>query len=297
MTRHSDTARTFASLVHEHGTQKEAARAAGVSAATFSRYLKLLSLDDDTLARVDTGELPVRNTLDAVAKEKGRAKQKIATSLSDELTKLLELVKEHTLLTTKQAAAFAGVSETKIRGLIQHLKRLKLIDSHDEIRPYVYRLSARGAAMTNASFQRRWLSASAMHQIVLLNNIELRYREKTTDYRFVKRANAWRAGLHPAHGEHILKIKGKWILVLIDDYGMPPSRIVKVLNKPHSPNRKYYTGATRRYRDFVEQAVVYCTDETHAKRHLNMVKKHMEKGTAGVRKINVQPIQAVWGVV
>lgn len=284
----------YAVLKQEHGTIQGAAIAASVSAATVSRYLHLLELSEDIQTKVDEGLLPVNQPLRAA---KGRTTRKSKLATHEQL--LLETVARCVFLTQHQAAGYLGLSYSQARAHLVTLMSIGLIDVNKEFSPYAYILSSKGYAITGQGKPKHFMSASAIHQRLLRNAVELGIREKNGSATFIERTSAWSMGLFPAVGEHLLRYqrdkKTAYALVVIDDYHMAPMRLPHMLNKLHDKNKTKAGGShILRWRDVVDTVLLYVTDPSHQKAHEKFVQKN--KDLLDMRVV-IRSIDPIWKVL
>lgn len=240
-----------------------------------SRYMALLRLPKEAQDAVDAGELAVRNAARNWAK-KPTPKSLV---LSEKVKAAYELVGEKVVITTAQMASFLECSEDAIRQRTGELESRGLLEAHKEVRPFVWRLTAGGAARLGKSFQRRWLSASAMHQYLMRNNIELSYRRSGV-YNYLERVELWRLGFHPAVAEHVLITEkdGKPYrsLIIIDDYLMPLKQMGRRLARVHNPMKRYYTGEKRQWFNLIDRVVIFTTEEARVELHKKALRAELQ---------------------
>jgi AraC-like DNA-binding protein len=269
-------ARHYADL-KGRGTLETVASQLNVSASHVSRYLSLLKLPEAAQKEVSAGTLPVR---DAAKIWRSRQSSSHTSVLPDGVLSGYRLVGDKVVLTAAQFAAFSDKRIDAARRLLAELVARGLVEAHKEIRPHVYRLSSGGAARLGKSFQRRWISASAMHQYLMRNEVELKYR-KEGDYRYFDRVELFKLGFHPSVAEHILETTRDGVnrrsLILIDDYIMPLHRIGQRLARLHSPAKKYYTGDQRQWLQLIDQVVIFTTEKERVSVHKKALKDEIDK--------------------
>lgn len=236
-----------------------------------SRYLALLQLPTEAQQAVDSGSLPVRNA----AKRWAKRPTPQSLVLPQKVKEVYALIGEKVVTTTAQMAQFLNCSEDAIRQRTAEAVARNLIEAHREVRPYVWRLTASGAARLGVSFQRRWLSASAMHQYLMRNAIELNFR-RSGSYAYFERVELHRLGFHPAVAEHVLTTEqdGKTIrtLIVIDDYLMPLRQMGKKLARIHNPQKKYYSGEPRQWIHLIDRLVIFTTEKERVELHRKALK-------------------------
>ena len=261
-----ERARQLKTLKEERGTLAETASIAGMSVASVSRYLQLLELPDDIQQQVDCGELPVNQTLAALRKKSGMGGER-KTSLADHHHAALTQLAHAGFVTLAQLAAYVGKSLSHTRTCLQELLAYGLVDVHRDFRPHAFFLTAKGCELQAINKPKHVMSANAIHQRLLRNQIELTMREKNPSVRFIGRTACWAMGFFSAVAEHLLAFehngKSRYALVLIDDYAMAPARVIHVLNRPHDENKTKVavTGNhVMRWSDLVDTVLVYSTN-------------------------------------
>lgn len=284
----------YAALKQAQGTVEATARAAGVSVAKISRYLKLLDLPEDIRVRVDAGELPVNDPLRAQRKKPRRK-----THLNEPQRALFDWMAHCLYMTQQQAAGYLGRSYAQAREHMATLMALGLVEANREFSPYAYTLSSRGFAAAGLGKPKYWRSANAIHQRLMRNQIELAMRERNAGARFVGRQSAWAMGLYPAVGEHLLRYeregRAAYALVVIDDYFMASQRLPHMLDKRHDSNKGQVRGEhVLRWRDVVDTVFLYATDALHKRRHERFVLKNRDRLDM---RVVVRFIDPIWKVI
>lgn len=241
-----------------------------------SRYLSLLSLPLDAQADVSAGIIPARNAI-KVWRSRSLPKSKAAI-LPKLISQILNLIGEKIVVTVSQMARFTGRSMDSVRRSIPELLARNLVEVHKEVRPHVYRLSSGGAARLGKSFQRRWISASAMHQYLMRNEVEIKYRKEGV-YKYFDRVELFKLGFHPSVAEHVLETvkddETRRSLILIDDYNMPLRKIGQRLARIHHPMSRYYSGAQRQWLHIVDQVVIFVCDADRVKLHKSAIRDEL----------------------
>lgn len=284
----------YASLKEEHGTVDAVAGVAGVSTATVSRYLKLLSMTPDIQKKVDAGLLPINQPQRA---NKGRAVRK--TRLGDHQQRLLDEIARCRFMTQEQAGRFLNLSYAQARVHLTTLVSMGLVDVNKEFSPYAYILSAKGFSITGQGKPKHFMSAGAIHQRLLRNAVEQGMRQRNTSATFIERTVAWSMGLFPAVGEHLLRYsrdgKQAYALVVIDDYHMAPGRLPHMLNKLHDKNKAKAAGThVLRWRDVVDTVILYVTDPAHRTAHEKFIRKN--KAQLDMQVV-VRSLEPIWKVL
>lgn len=268
-----DLAKHYASL-KEGRTLAEVGDLVGKDVSHVSRYLALLKLPSDAQDAVNKGEIAVRNA----AKTWSKRPKPNSQILPEKVNDFYVLVGEKVVITTAQAADFLKCSQDAIRKRAAEAETRGLVEAHKEVRPFVWRLTSGGAARLGKSFQRRWLSASAMHQYLMKNSIELNFR-KSGVYYYLERKELFRVGFHPAVAEHVLVTEkdGKPYrsLVIIDDYLMPLRQIGRRLARTHNPSKRFYTGDAMQWLNLIDRVVIFTTEKNRVEAHKKALRQEI----------------------
>lgn len=255
-------------------TLAEVGELVGKDTSHVSRYLSLLKLPIEAQEAVNSGELAVRNA----AKNWQKKPTPNSLVLPEKVSELYNLIGEKVVITTAQAAQFLKCSQDTIRQRAAEAEARDLIEAHKEVRPYVWRLTSGGAARLGKSFQRRWLSASAMHQYLMKNSIELSFRRSGTYY-YLERTELFRLGFHPAVAEHVLvtEKEGKPYrsLVIIDDYLMPLRQIGRRLARTHNPHKRFYSGDAMQWINLIDRVVIFTTEKKRVDTHKKALRQEI----------------------
>lgn len=284
----------YAALKQERGTVEATARAAGVSIAKISRYLKLLDLPEEIRVKVDAGELPVNDPW-----RHQRRKPRRKTLLNEPQQALFDWLGHCLFMTQQQAADYLGRSYAQAREHMTTLISLGLVEANREFSPFAYTLSSRGYAAAGLGKPKYWRSANAIHQRLMRNQVELAMRERNAGARFVGRQSAWAMGLYPAVGEHLLRYEREgragYALVVIDDYFMASQRLPHMLDKLHDSNKSQVRGEhALRWRDVVDMAFLYVTDARHKQQHERFVLANRDRLDM---RVVVRLIDPIWKVI
>ena len=288
----TDQAREYKRLKEFHGTLEKVAEAANVSTSTISRYLALLKLPTEIQDQVDAGKLSVKNpTL------KKRARRQ--STLGDLELLFLDRLTHCRYATHKQLTAYSGKSASHAKGIINTLISMGLIDVNKEFNPFTYSLSRKGYAFKNKGKPKHFVSANAIHQHLVRNQIEIQMKEKDSQARFVARKSCWDMGLFPSVGEHLISYNanGKlaYALVIIDDYLMQPQRLTHRLNRFHDRDKTKVKGThTLRWLDVTSLVFIYVTDKVHLSNHEAFVRS--SKDTLGA-KVVIRYIEPIWRLI
>lgn len=273
-------AKNYSELLAEFGSLDALSDAIGKSKSHCSRMLSLLKLPVEAQKLVSSGQLPVTN-----AAKKYRNMNRIAKPHSNILTgnqsAILGGLSIRVFLTVSQFSAILSISEYSVRRALSELLSRGLVERHDEIRPYVYRLTQGGAARCGCSYQRRWISASAMHQYLMRNEVEVKYRKSNQGFSFLERVELFKLGFHPAVGEHVLAVSDsnnkRFNLIIIDDYQMPLNNLALKLARPHKPMDKYYSGDNKIWIDIIDSLIIFTCDSQRVGIIKRAIKKEVSK--------------------
>lgn len=288
----TEQAREYKRLKEFHGTLAKVAEAANVSPSTISRYLALLKLPTEIQDQVDAGKLPVKNPT-----FKRRARRQ--STLGDLELLILGELTHCRYATHKQLTAYSGKSASHTKGTINTLISMGLIDVNREFNPFTYSLSAKGYAFQNKGKPKHFVSANAIHQHLVRNQIEIQMKEKDSQAKFVDRKSCWDMGLFPSVGEHLISYNTNgeptYALVIIDDYLMQPQRLPHRLNRFHDRDKAKVKGAhTLRWLDATNLVFIYVTDKAHVSNHETFVRS--SRGTLGA-KIVIRYIEPIWRLI
>jgi DNA-binding MarR family transcriptional regulator len=293
-----EIAKQFAHLKETHKTNGKVAEIMEISESQVSRYIALLSLPDDIQQQVSQGELPVAQPLRAL-KRKAKERSVKVSALNTLHRDIITILARTSFATQQQIADYTEKSLSTVRHAIHDLVNARFVESHTDLRPYVYRLSAHGSNIAGVNKPRHWMSGNAIHQRVLRNAIELNMRKKNSTAIFVNRKECWRKGLFPSVGEHLLTFthngKHEKALVIIDDYMMAPSRIAHSLYRPHDRDKSYASGQlVLTWKDVVSIAFIYCTDKQHTLLHEKFIALNTEEIQT---QTVVRHVDSVWEAI
>lgn len=283
-----EKAQAFQDSLELLGTQAKVAEKHDVSIATVSRYLKLLTLSEAEQQAVIDKKLPL---------ELKPKRQKKAFSVSSEADSRLMIFSHARFLTAWQYAQYRQVSKSQAFNELSSLSAMGFVEKQAENKPHCFTLSSRGYQYLELHKPKHFMSASAIHQWLLRNQIELSIKEKNPNARFINRKQCWEIGFYPSVGEHLLRFvhqgKTQLALVLIDDYSMAASRISKSIYRLHDKNKTITTNKhTLKYADMVHTVLVYTTTESSVSRF----NRHIQKITNFQGKIVTRFIQPIWSV-
>ena len=271
---------------------EKVAVAANVSPATVSRYLALLKLPQTIQDQVDAGELPVKNP---TAKKRVRR----PSALGELEAQVLDSISHCRYATHSQLTASCGKSASHTKGMINSLISMGLVDANREFSPFAYSLSAKGCALLNKGKPKHFVSANAIHQHLIRNQIEIQMREKGTSARFLDRKSCWDIGVFPSVGEHLVSYNANgtlaYALVIIDDYLMQPERLPHRLNRLHDKDKAKVKGKhIINWLDVTNLVFIYVTDKQHLTNHKNFVRK--SKRTLSAKTV-VRYIDPIWKLI
>lgn len=261
-------AKELAELKKTLGTSKAAAEKLGISPASASRYLKLLKMPPETVDAIEKGEAPIRS-------RKKPQVEKFLT-LNEKQENILDILARTKYATLEQISAYSAMKPTTLRQPLETVVSAGFVEKNTEYKPFVYSLSARGCIAADINKPKHFMSASAIHQRLMRNKIELAMQEKNASAKFLPRQKCWEMGLYPSIGEHAVSYladnKTELCLVVIDDYRMLPSRTLNTLTRKHDEKKKVTKG--RRvitWEDVIDSYLVYCTSEKHVAAHKKFI--------------------------
>ena len=293
-----ELATSLKALKEEHGTNGKVAKIMEISESQVSRYIALLDLPPEVQQQVAAGELPVTQPLRAL-KRRAKERKPTVSALNENQRLVIDTLARTLYATQSQLARYADKSVNAIRTAINDLAEARFLESSKELRPFVYRLSSHGTSIAGAQKPRHWMSANAIHQRVLRNDIELTMRERNPSATFMERTSCWKMGLFPSVGEHLLTYthqgKDQKALVIIDDYLMDSKRIERSLNRLHDKDKNYASGdLVLAWKDVVDTIFIYTTDAKHRTQHIAFIDQQL--GDIG-QPIVVRHIPPVWEVL
>jgi len=286
----SKIAKELGELKNELGSVLAASKAMGLSKTQGYRYLRLLNLSNDVLKKIDSGELPI------TSKPKASNIKPITNKVKSELFDILVRTR---FATFNQLTRYAKCSDDKARQALTILVRQKLIRKDTEYSPFVYSLSNKGCMVANLNKPKHFVSGSAIHQMLMRNQIEIEMREKNPTAKFITRTAWWKRGLYPAIGEYGIEFfnqkKRGQALVIIDDYNMNPERVPHSLNRPHDVDKSYVGGElVLSWADIVDTLIIYSMTDSQKKAH----KKYYEKNKAEYKLTPImRVIKPIWSTV
>jgi hypothetical protein len=267
------------------GTVKAVADHYAVSVATVSRYL---SLNDDDLAAIDSGEKSIRN-------DRKRISKSIIPNSGNEI-KLMEYAAHCEFFTAIQAGEHLKVGIGIIRNLLETMRTKGLLKKNTEYLPHVFSLTTRGCVLIDKEKPKHYFSAAAIHQRLMRNAVEQSIQRTNNTAIFKSRTYCWQLGLFPSVGEHYLEFitKGKKesALVIIDDYGISPIRLITALRRKHDKDKRYAKGKmVLTWPDLVNRYLVYTTTELQKKNFENFYEYHSDNFLI---KPVIRHIQPIW---
>ncbi len=278
----SEKAQKLQGLVSELGTQAKAAEAMDMSTYNASHYLKLLTLPEETLKKIDAGEMPI------VQKKKT---VKFNPESYSRNQKILQVICRNSFINLKQAMWFMEWSESHARNVLSTLDNRGLIKSNSEFGFNIYMLTKKGYRSVGASAKNTDRNASTIHKHLVRNNIELEIGDKDESAKFISRDDCVDLGFYPAHQENYLTYSGGSALIIIDDYGMESEKLITSLIRLHNKTKmekemeyhqKFWVAA-------VECLIVYSTTEEATEEHrrfwFNVKKAAAESLCEGVSKV------------
>ena len=277
-----------------HGTNAATGEAADMTPSMVSRYLSLLNLPEDIQQRVNSGELPISRPLAALRRRERTQKTKI-TAIKHELRDVLDCVARNVYATQQQIANYTGNSIAATRHYLADLADTQMLDVNKEFRPYAYSLTSKGATVARVNKPKHFMSANAIHQRLLRNEIELAMRNVNPTVRFHSRVDCWNRGLFPAVGEHLASFnhhdKNSFALVIIDDYLMSPTRVLRSLSRLHDQKKTKVRGEhLLRWSDVADTVLVYVTDRRHQALHEDFVHQNIELLPASIAVRYIAPL-------
>lgn len=290
-------AQTYKTLYEQHGTLQKTATAANTSISKISRHLTLLDLPTDIQSMVDAGELPVNAPVQALEKKKNKGKRK--TTIKPLHYEILGHLLHCRFATALQISQYIGKSLSNTRIDISILLSMNLIDVNNEFRPFAFSLSAKGCDFMQIGKPKHFISASAIHQRLLRNQIEIDMRVKNPSVLFINRITCWEMGLFPSVAEHLVQFehngKQHFALILIDDYIMSSTRILRSITRKHDQYKDKVSGKhILRWADIADLVIVYTIDNQQKNKHQRTITKNKKNYPI---KTLVRTTNAIWDFV
>lgn len=288
----SEIAKELSGLTARLGSAKRAAKQLNISQATASRYLRLARLPVDEQQAVDEGKAPIRKRDKPISDTR--------LPLSGQHEQLLLLLGRVKFIIIEQVADYFDVSVSTARSLLDDLVSRQYISKDKGYLPHVFSLSTKGCLFANVTKPKHFVSGAAIHQYLLRNKIELQMRTKNASATFIARTDCWQRGLLPAVAEHAVEFENEGdlqvALVIIDDYTMQPSRLLRSLTRRHDKEKKYVRGdVVLTWNDVIDYVFVYATSSRHLDNHKAFyAREHKQFEALSVRPI-YRYIPPVWG--
>ena len=167
-----------------------------------------------------------------------------------------------------------------------------LIEVHQGLKPFVYRLSRKGCHLMSCDYRRAWFSFAALQQIVLKNDVEIDLRAYYPKATYIDKSKLLRLGLNSAVGEHGFRSEKQLFFVLIDDYLMDSKRLLHCWTRMHTPNDKYYDikqGANVSWESYADLFFLFCCDE-------DKMTQHRKFAVANQIPVECVYLPATWGI-
>ena len=284
----SDIAKLYLKSKKELGTNKAVAHNYGVSESTVSRYLKILKNKKGAIDSIDKGKKPIR--------EKKKIKR-VSSQITNKETMLVDYLSRCIFATNEQSSVELDTSVSNSRNTIETLKTKGILNINKEYTPFIISLTRKGCVIAGVEKPKHYYSGQSIHQRLMRNKIEHELKKKNGTARFISRTQCWDMGLFPAVGEHLLSItkddgNKELILVLIDDYGISPNRIEKMLARTHDEQKSVVKGDhSLTWTDAVKRLIIYSTMEKQIKNFKDYLNKNTFDKCASM---DVRHIHPVW---
>lgn len=211
--------------------------------------------------------------------------------LNNTQDEILDTLGRVSFATAKQLATFCGVVIPSVSKALSALEASNIVIKESFIRPNVWRLTNKGAAILDINLPsgKRDPSSSVLRHTCHRNQVEIEFNEKYGNFRLYSRLSLLKNGLRPAFGEHAGGTKaGRTFFILLDDYLMPSSRIKNSWTRTHKPDGKYYEDTTgRKWNEVANEYFVITTDSSQFKRHKKWIKNN---NIAGCHVMKTEPL-------
>lgn len=259
-----------AKLYRETKSLNDVATSLGLSLSTVSRYIAVSKLGDDVVTLVECGDLSITAAL-------ATRKTKVAR-LTDHEARFLEAALYLGHFTRAQMAVYIGATQASLYPKLTKMCDTGLLASQNIFGTLIYRVGPSGSNYLGVSYERNWVSASAIHQRIMRNQIALMMLQKNQTATFLSRQQCWDIGFNPAHSEHLVSFvhdgDKKFALVIIDDHNKRPARVVHSVKREHDKNRALVKGdIVLAWKDLVSEVYAYTTDE----RRLPRLKRYVSQ--------------------
>lgn len=196
---------------------------------------------------------------------------KVATIKNNERLVLTQLARLR-YATSKQLFYWSCLQNlSSITRTLSNLRRGRLVETVDGLRPHVYFVTSAGLRVVGLSsaYASFFTMQKAMHA-VHKNEAEIHLRHHEPTAIFQARSHARQFGLAPLHGEYLVRLDKHDALGLVDDYHMPSSRIVTSWVRSKELNKDATTASKSLIQSWAvatHEVLVFTTDAQQAERH------------------------------
>ncbi len=187
--------------------------------------------------------------------------------------------------------AYLQVPRQRISDQLNRLIAQGWVDAAKEMRPYAYRLTNKACLAYGYPLSRWPKNLAALQRTCLRNHIECLLREEYDQVRLLSAEYLKTLLIYNAISEYVFEViePGKTqkirMLVVLDDYGMPPSRLKKIWTRRHCVSQ----GGNLTYGQFVHDWRLYVCNEYLMQRHFEYAKRHQ-------LKMDLEVIEPIWGI-
>lgn len=220
--------------------------------------------------------------------------------MNPNIRKSLSLLKQYHALTRNQLAYFNNTSIENMKNKLA-LENCGYFIVEKSIKPYIYRLSSKGARLVDCEPLRQPRLSGLMHTChrnQALISLQQQYPEE--GYQLLPKSKLWHTGLNPANNfEHVFVANGgRLALILIDDGGFTTRRIKTAWERKHKPH-KTYDAAQRiadgkkmlsQWKELPIPCLIF-TCENKVKRLENAAIKY------GIERATVHPLIYLWDMI
>jgi Mn-dependent DtxR family transcriptional regulator len=276
-------AQSLLELKKSHGSIANTAKAAGISKTQCFRFLNLLKQPIEIQELVNSGSLPIEQPLINAKSinKKNRVTKANSVYAGKREYAIIDLFKHSRYLTQHQLARYLNVSAPIVHNSLAILTSLSLVEVNNEFRPHAYTLTTKGCDLAEIHKNKHFMSANAIHQRLLRNNIELDMQVVNKSASFINRKVCWEMGFYPSVGEHLVRYdhngSQQFALILIDDYLMSSSRMLHAIERYHDKDKSTVKGNNiMRWRDIINTLIIYSTVEEQSLRHKKYISKNLK---------------------
>lgn len=227
--------------------------------------------------------------MDVVETRRMTTKPKVVMTELDQ--NIIDILGSKGFCVTQNLFGYLSVSKGRLSDRINRLIAKGLVDAATEQKPYVYRLTHKACVMYGYNLRRWPKSLTPVQRYCLRNQVEIQLREEFSQARILSADYLKKYLINNAIGEYVFEVWStpesprQRLLIVIDDYGMPPSRLKRIWERRHCVAQ----GGNLTYGDFVHDWRLYVCDEVMMRRHFEYAKRHK-------LRLDLEFIEPFWGI-